>query len=252
MSGRRRSKLIIKIEVYPPRLRRPVDPWEDPRSSPPPSSRILNPMPKAAIVLLLFGLAVLLVTLLAVQPPPPLELAVVVVDAGHGGRDPGAIVSGVQEKDINLALALRVQRKAESISSIEVILTRTGDTYPALLERLALAEALGARLYVSIHANYYSDSRICGVETWVDSNAGAESLRLAREVQRAVVASTGAADRGVRRQTLYLRHTKLPTALVEVGYLSCPAERAKLQDPVYQDKVAAGILAGILSFLRGP
>lgn len=208
-------------------------------------------MPKAVVVVLLFSLVLILtVGILATLPEAPLApVAVVVIDAGHGGHDPGAVVAGVQEKDINLALALRVQKKAESLTHVHVILTRTADTYPSLLERLALAEALGARLYLSVHANYYRDSRICGVETWIDTGAGAESLHLAREVQRALVAATGAADRGVRRQTLYLRHTSLATALVEVGYLSCPAERSKLLDPTYQDKIAAGILAGILAFL---
>lgn len=106
-----------------------------------------------------------------------------------------------------------------------------------------------ARLYVSIHANYYRDPKVCGVETWTDSGAHAESLRLAQELRQALVAATRAPDRGVHRQTLYLRHTSLPAALVEVGYLSCPAERAKLLDPAYQERIAEGILQGILAFL---
>ncbi len=210
-------------------------------------------MPKPAIVLLLFSLVIVLtVALVATLPRAPLEAVVIVIDPGHGGHDPGAVVAGVQEKDVTLAVALRVLRKAQGRADLRVILTRTTDLYVDLVERVRIAEAAGAHLYLSIHANYYRDPRICGVETWVDTNAGAASLRLAREVQRAVVASTGAVDRGVRRQTLYLRHTELPTALVEVGYLSCPAERARLQDPTYQDKIAAGILAGILSFLGPP
>lgn len=212
-------------------------------------------MPKAVVVILLFSLVlVLTIGILATLPESSLPLisTVVVIDAGHGAHDPGAIVASIQEKDINLAIALRIQKKAEAFAGLQVILTRTTDTYPLLLERLAFAEAVGARLYVSIHANYYSDSRICGVETWIDTNAGTESLRLAREVQRALVACTGGADRGVRRQTLYLRHTSLPTALVEVGYLSCPVERTKLLAPAYQEKIAAGILAGILAFLQAP
>ncbi len=241
--------------IEPPRMSTlPAENAEKGHSASPSSSlsRILHRVPKAVVVVLLFSLVlVLTVGILAMLPETPRVpvAAVVVIDAGHGAHDPGAIVAGVQEKDVNLSLSLRIQSKAESLTNIQVILTRTTDTYPSLLERLALAEAVGARLYVSIHANYYSDSRICGVETWVDSNAGAESLRLAREVQRALVAATGAADRGVRRQTLYLRHTSLPTALVEVGYLSCPAERTKLLDPAYQEKIASGILAGILAFL---
>ena len=210
-------------------------------------------MPKPAIVLLLFSLVIVLtVALVATLPRAPLEAVVIVIDPGHGGHDPGAVVAGVQEKDVTLAVALRVLRKAQGRADLRVILTRTTDLYVDLVERVRIAEAAGAHLYLSIHANYYRDPRICGVETWVDTNAGAASLRLAREVQRAVVASTGAVDRGVRRQTLYLRHTELPTALVEVGYLSCPAERARLQDPTYQDKIAAGILAGILSLLGPP
>ncbi|MGQ9699517.1 MAG: N-acetylmuramoyl-L-alanine amidase family protein [Candidatus Bipolaricaulaceae bacterium] len=186
--------------------------------------------------------------LLSVQPPPEI---VVVIDAGHGGHDPGAVVSGVQEKDINLTLALLVQEKARG-TDLRVVLTRTTDVYVDLVERVRLAEALGAALYVSIHANYHRDPKICGIETWVDTNANSESSRLAESLQRALVLSTGAADRGVHRQTLYLRHTALPTALVEVGYLSCPTERAKLQDPAYREKIASGIVAGILAFLRTP
>ncbi len=211
------------------------------------------PVPKSAIVLLLFSFVVVLtVGIVASLSQPPPTAVVVVVDPGHGGHDPGAVVAGVREKDVNLAIALRVQQKAASSSSLRVILTRSSDTYPTLLERLELADAVGARLYLSIHANYYRDPTVCGVETWVDTDAGGESLQLAREVQRAVAAATGAPDRGVHRQTLYLRHTSLPTALVEVGYLSCPAERAKLLDPAYQEKIADGILRGILAFLRIP
>ena len=179
-------------------------------------------------------------------PPPPM---VVVIDAGHGGHDPGAVVAGAQEKDITLTLALLVARKAQGIKELKVVLTRTTDVYVDLVDRVRMAEASGAALYLSIHANYHRDPKICGIETWVDIQANGECQRLAEAVQEALVAATGAPDRGVRRQTLYLRHTTLPAALVEVGYLSCPAERAKLLDPAYQEKLADGILRGILTFL---
>lgn len=210
-------------------------------------------MPKELVVFLVLGLALALaLAVVATRPRLPIETVVVVVDAGHGGSDPGALAAGVQEKDVNLAIALRVQRKAQAVPGLQVILTRSSDVYPALLDRVRLAEETGAKLYVSIHANYYRDPQVCGVETWTDSSAHTESLRLAREVQRAVVAAVRAADRGVHRQTLYLRHTSLPAALVEVGYLSCPAERAKLLDPAYQERIAEGILQGILTFLSAP
>ncbi len=205
-------------------------------------------MERWALLLVLLFTASLVLSVLISRPWPEAEV-VVVVDAGHGGHDSGASVAGVREKDLNLALALLVQEKARG-KGLRVILTRTTDTYVELVERVRLAERAGAVLYVSIHANYHRDPRVCGVETWVDTNASPESVRLAESLQRAVVWATGAKDRGVRRQTLYLRHTTLPAALVEVGYLSCPAEREKLQDPAYQEKIAEGIILGILSFLR--
>lgn len=210
-------------------------------------------MPKPVIVLILFSLVIVLtVVIVTITPRAPLGPLVIVIDPGHGGHDPGAVVAGLQEKDVNLALALRVLRKAQGRPDFRVILTRTTDLYVDLVERLRIAETMGAHLYLSLHANYHRDATVCGVETWVDTDAGGESLRLAREVQRAVAAATGAPDRGVHRQTLYLRHTSLPAALVEVGYLSCPSERALLLDPSYQEKVADGILRGVLAFLGSP
>lgn len=198
------------------------------------------------LFILLFAATLALVALLSVRPVPEI---LVVVDAGHGGHDPGAEVSGVREKDLNLTLALLVARKAQGIRGLRVVLTRSTDTYVDLVERVKMAEALGAALYLSIHANYHRDPKVCGIETWVDTNAGQESQRLAECVQRAVVSAVGGADRGVRRQTLYLRHTSLPAALVEVGFLSCPSERKKLLDPAYQERIAEGILQGIREFL---
>jgi N-acetylmuramoyl-L-alanine amidase len=198
------------------------------------------------LFILLFAATLALVALLSVRPVPEI---LVVVDAGHGGHDPGAEVSGVREKDLNLTLALLVARKAQGVRGLRVVLTRSTDTYVDLVERVKMAEALGSALYLSIHANYHRDPKVCGIETWVDTNAGQESQRLAECVQRAVVSAVGGADRGVRRQTLYLRHTSLPAALVEVGFLSCPSERKKLLDPVYQERIAEGILQGIREFL---
>lgn len=198
------------------------------------------------LVVVLLVAAIAFVALLSLVPTP--EMALVVIDAGHGGSDPGAVVAGIQEKDINLALAKLVQEKAKG-TGLRVILTRTTDVYVDLVERVRMAEAVGAVLYISIHANYHRDPKVCGVETWVDTNATAESLRLAEALQRSLVLATGAQDRGVRRQTLYLRHTRLPAALVEVGYLSCPGEREKLVDPDYQKRIAEGIIRGILAYL---
>jgi N-acetylmuramoyl-L-alanine amidase len=151
------------------------------------------------LLVVLFVTALAVVAFLSLQPVPETGV-VVVIDAGHGGYDTGAVVAGVQEKEINLALALLVQEKAKG-TGLRVILTRDADFYVDLVERVRMAEAAGAALYVSIHANYHRNPKVCGVETWVDTNANAESVRLAEALQRAVVLASW------RRSTL-----RCPTA----------------------------------------
>jgi N-acetylmuramoyl-L-alanine amidase len=186
---------------------------------------------------------------LAVGPQqfPPL---VVVVDAGHGGEDPGAVVAGVKEKDLVLDIVLRIFELAGE-GPVEVILTRATDRYVDLKDRVKFAEEVGAVLYLSVHVNYSSSTYVRGIEVWVDNTRKPDdpSWKLAGSVLRALVAETGARDRGVRSQKLYMRHTKLPAVLVEVGYLSNPAERRLLLDTSYRDRVAKGILQGIYDFL---
>ncbi len=181
------------------------------------------------------------------QQLPPL---LVVVDAGHGGEDPGAVVAGVREKDIVLDIVHRVFELARG-GPVEVVLTRATDRYVDLVERVRFAEEVGATLYLSVHANSLSDPRVRGIEVWVDNTRarGDPSWALARAVLEALIRETGAADRGVRSQKLYLRHTKLPAALVEVGYLSNPTDRRLLLDPDYRARLAKGILEGIYAFL---
>lgn len=184
---------------------------------------------------------------------PGRSAVVVVVDPGHGGRDPGATVAGVEEKDLVLGIALTLKLLSEG-GPVEVVLTRSSDRYVELKERVAFAERIGAALYVSIHANACDSPDVRGIETYVDSSRPPSdpSWRLAEEIQRALCRRTGAPDRGVRTQKLYLRHTRLPAVLVEVGYLTNSLERERLLDPAYRRLVAQGILEGIISFLGFP
>jgi len=178
---------------------------------------------------------------------PPL---IVVVDAGHGGEDPGAVVAGIKEKDIVLDIVLRLFQLAQG-GPVEVVLTRITDRYVDLKERVRFAEEVGAVLYLSVHANYSSNSRVRGIEVWVDDSRGPDdpSWTLARTVLEGLVEATGAPSRGVRSQKLYMRHTRLPAALAEVGYLSNPIERRRLLDPAYRERIAQGLLEGIYNFL---
>lgn len=175
----------------------------------------------------------------------------IVLDAGHGGKDPGAVVAGVKEKDVNLAVAKRVFSLAKEDNRLDPVLTRNADVYITLKDRVHLADKLDAALYLSIQANACDFSDVEGIETWVDEihSPGDPSWQLAGIIQSSLIKATGATDRGVRSQELYLHSTEHPAALVEIGFLTSKEERNSLTDPVYQGMVAQGIFDGILAYL---
>lgn len=171
----------------------------------------------------------------------------VVIDAGHGGKDPGAIsVTKKKEKDFNLAVALKVQELLKKEQDIDFVLTRSSDTYPSLSDRVKIANDLNADLFISIHANAGS-STATGVETYYTR---ADSLALAKVMHKYLVSSSGLTDRGVRSKSLHVtRETKMPAVLLEAGYLSNKNDDAKLYTEDFQNRVAAGIVKGIKEYL---
>ena len=117
---------------------------------------------------------------------------VIVVDPGHGGKDVGALgISGTHEADIALALARRVAKQLERRLDAEVVLTRTDDTFISLSERAAIANALDADLFISIHANAATAPTVWGIETYyLDAASDAGAARVARR-ENAVASSQG-------------------------------------------------------------
>lgn len=180
------------------------------------------------------------------QTPKP----VVVIDAGHGGSDPGTQATDLDEKEINLEVALQVGAILEA-AGVEVHLTRTSDVYVMLADRVGLANDLGADIFVSIHSNASSSSTaLHGIETYYLAGK-TESVPLARALHESVLAATGARDNNVRTGDYFLmRETKMPAALVEMGYVTNPAELAQLRLSSYRMQLAEGIAAGIMSYLR--
>jgi N-acetylmuramoyl-L-alanine amidase len=185
-----------------------------------------------------------------VEPVGP--VVTVAIDPGHGGRDPGGVAGDVLEKDVNLEIANRLAELIDAQSGLKAILTRTADVTVDNQLRLQLAEGAGAVLYLSVHINSYDDPSVHGAETLVDDTRAQDdpSWELAESVQNALIAATGARDRGVRSQGLYLKDTELPAVSAEVGFLSSTEERAKLLDPAYQEKIAQGLLQGVLDYLH--
>jgi N-acetylmuramoyl-L-alanine amidase len=182
---------------------------------------------------------------------PPL----IALDAGHGGTDPGAIgITGVKEKDINLAITLEVDKILRD-AGLRTMLTRSDDSYPTLQERTDLANQAQASIFVSIHNNAAGDPASAGTETFywgTDAQYSVEGKRLAEAIQRNLIASLGSVDRGARTHWLNLHvlaETHMTAALTEVGFLTNAEEEAKLNDPEYQRQAAAAVARGILEYL---
>ncbi len=171
------------------------------------------------------------------------------IDAGHGGKDSGAVgTTGVKEKDITLKLALKVG-KILSSRGVSVNYTRTDDSSVELSQRAAIANNSKARFFLSIHINSASSPTANGTETYAFS-AGGQGEKLAAAVQKNLVAAIGLTNRGVKFANFaVLRETVMPAALTEVNFICNPKEEAMLKDEAFLDKTATGISKGVVEFL---
>jgi N-acetylmuramoyl-L-alanine amidase len=174
---------------------------------------------------------------------------VVMIDPGHGGRDPGAIGrGGLQEKEINITISRRIQEILEQ-NGIQVVMTRTGDSTVSLQGRVDAAERSNASVFVSIHANAISMSRpeVNGLETYYYSSGAS----LARTIHNRILQSTDLRDRGVRTARFYvLRNTSMPAVLVETGFVTGQEDAIRFQNPAARQQIADAIAQGILDYLR--
>ncbi len=170
----------------------------------------------------------------------------IVVDPGHGGKDPGAKgVKGNVEKDFTLAVTNRMVALLKQYKEFQVVATRTTDVYPTLQERVKLANDLNADLFISVHANSFKPETR-GTETYYYNDNSAE---LAAIVHRHLIGATQFPDRGVHRTDFYvIKNTKMPAVLTESGFLTNAYENAQLTSPAFQDKVAKALVAAIREY----
>lgn len=172
----------------------------------------------------------------------------VVLDAGHGAKDSGAVgVTGKYEKNFNLAVILKAAELLKQENKIDVVLTRSDDTFLELKDRAAIANNLKADLFISVHANSSGSSAASGTETYYQREA---SKALANVMHKYLVQATGLSDRGVRYGNFHvIRETTMPAVLLEVGYLSNKNDEALLFTESLQNKVAASMVSGIKEYL---
>ena len=198
----------------------------------------------------------------------PLSGKTFAIDAGHGGADGGAVSKqGVIEKDLNLAIALYLRDYLQQAGAV-VVMTREGDYDLAsddvrtfrkrktadLLRRVSLIKESNPYAVISIHMNSIPSSKWFGAQTFYHPNNHPDSRVLATfiqdEIKRNLENTTRIANTA---ETVYVLKAieNIPTALVEVGFLSNPGEAARLADAEYQRQVAASIYEGILRYSSG-
>lgn len=174
-------------------------------------------------------------------------MAKVILDAGHGGPEPGATYEGRQEKDDTLRLALAVGEILER-NGIDVAFTRTEDVYDTPFEKAQIANREGGDFFISFHRNSSpSPNQYSGVETLVFDRSG-KKVELAENINRELE-DVGFRDLGVKERPglVVLRRTRMPAVLVEAGFLNTDADN-ELFDAQF-DQIAQAIANGVLETL---
>lgn len=181
----------------------------------------------------------------------PLKDRIIIIDPGHGGKDPGTVVGTIEEKNIVLKVSTLVTQKLEAAGA-NVLMTRTGDTYPTREGRVDFSHVNYGEIFVSIHANYANNTAAQGTETYYAKTPGdvyEEDIDLATFVNNQIVKNVNMKDRKVKEMKyIVIANTNIPAILVELGFLSNSEDRAKLTDDQYVELFAESIYKGILEY----
>ena len=184
--------------------------------------------------------------------PAELEGSVVVIDAGHGGDDVGAIENGVYEKDIDLAVCLQLEQLLEQ-EDITVYYTRLEDSFPSVEERADFVNEIQPDLFISIHANWYKNSRISGSSVLYNSKDNNEfgSAWLCNIMCEELVKECNTVNKGIvdGNDIHIVRSSQVPVALLEIGFMSNESDFKLLTTQEGQEKIARGIYNGIIRSL---
>jgi N-acetylmuramoyl-L-alanine amidase len=183
---------------------------------------------------------------------------IVVIDAGHGGKDPGKESSSNKykhEKDINLAIAKMLGKYLLLIDGLKVVYTRTDDEYVSLDDRVYIANKANADYFISIHCNSNPNKTIHGTRTFIHSHNFKTSRQLAMRIEKEFATRAGRHSRGIqsaydRGENLFvLQYSEMPGVLIEVGFLTNPTEEKYLNTTAGQDVIASAIYRSFRDFI---
>jgi N-acetylmuramoyl-L-alanine amidase len=195
----------------------------------------------------------------------PLAGKIIVVDAGHGGIDPGANRPGILEKDLNLAVALQLKEVLNGYGA-KVVLSRDIDTDLSelcdnekvkgryrrdLAARIEMIEESDADLFISIHANSNPNTKRRGAETFY-YHKSEQGKALATAIQTELQKVTPSASKAAPGDYFLLKRNKIPAALIEMGYITHPEELQRLQLHEHQRKLAEAVAKGIYTYFQNP
>ena len=171
---------------------------------------------------------------------------VVYIDAGHGGKDSGAVANGIKEKDLNLIIALKVRDKLND-NGVEVVMNRDTDVFVDFKETAKHANNVNPDVFVSIHNNSSTSSSAYGIESFYSKDI---DINFGTGIHNRLIYNTGAYNRGFKKDTYYVtNHTTMPAILVEGGFLTNAEEAAKLKQDYYQEAIANAIVDGVMEYL---
>ena len=171
----------------------------------------------------------------------------VIIDAGHGGKDRGAVWGGVRESDLNLKVARRVEASLKG-RGYSVTMIRRSDVFVDLRRRSQISNRYRNCIFISIHFNATSHTGVRGVETFY---VGKRGRFLAKTIQSHLVSNLKVRDRGYKfKRFSVLNDTLCPAVLVECGFISNSYERARCNSSSYQAAVARSIVSGVEGYDR--
>ncbi|MFO7637596.1 MAG: N-acetylmuramoyl-L-alanine amidase family protein [Clostridia bacterium] len=180
---------------------------------------------------------------------------IVVIDPGHGGRDPGAMAGDIREADLNLKISILLRDALED-QGIRTYMIRSTDEFVGLFERTDIANALGGALFLSIHCNTLNDRSYSGIMTLAFPGTANYSLPngklFATIVHEETLRATGANDAGIRDRDklVVLRKTLMPAVVMETGFMTHAEELQRLIDPDYQERLARGMANAVEKMLQ--
>lgn len=188
---------------------------------------------------------------------------IVVIDVGHGGNDPGKVgVNQILEKDVNLEIALKLERVLKQ-SDLIVVMTRTTDCglydenatnkkAQDMHRRIQFMEDQHADLVVSIHQNSFHDSSVCGPQCfyYANSESGQQVASILQNTLNQGLEIESPRQEKANDSYYILKKSAMPTVIVECGFLSNPEDAKKLSDDTYQEKLAFQIYLGIQKYFN--